>query len=268
LRAGRVAHRYPGRAEDAEGALAAELWELGARAVQLDGDDLIAFFEERTTVPEGGSWEEVEGLDHVAAYFEALLPVDLGALVVAPTHREVTLRAPQKVVWSDPGMAFGTGHHESTRLVLRALGERDLSRVRVLDIGAGSGILAITAAVLGAAEAVGVDSDRETLAEARDNAARNRVTVRFEGLDAGALEDAELGTFDMIVANLSAEVHVGLMPVYTALLRPGGRALLSGIVAERADVVIDAVTAPLASVGRTHEGDWILVELERREAAA
>lgn len=181
--------------------------------------------------------------------------------MIAPTHREVTLRPGQAVVWVDPGMAFGTGHHESTRLALRALGARDLVGARVLDVGSGSGILAIAASVLGATEVLGVDVDPDTLPEARANAARNRAPVRFERIEAGELTPERVGRYDVLAANLFAELHVPLLDTYASLLRPGGVALLSGIARDRCDFVLEALTAPLALAARIDEDGWCLLEL-------
>jgi ribosomal protein L11 methyltransferase len=257
----RHAHRYRGAAGEAEGALALALWEAGARAVAEEGSDLVGYFEARVPLPQGGSWEEVDDRDHVAAYFAGLEPVDAGALVVAPTHRGVTLRPGQRVLWLDPGMAFGTGHHETTRLVLEALGALELSGARVLDVGAGSGVLAIAADLLGAAEAVGIDIDPDTLPVARANARRNRSRARFGWGDFG--HAAPGAPYDVVVANLTAEAHVDLLAAYAGVVRPGGRLLLSGIVDDRLDLVVAALAPPLALVERRRAGDWWVLEVVR-----
>ena len=263
------AYRLAGAAHEAEGALGAALWDAGAVALELDGDDLVAVFEGvAPELPAGGAWEGVDERDHVAAYFEGLDAVDVGAIVVAPTHREVRLRAAQKVLWLDPGMAFGTGHHETTRLALRALADDalDLRGARVLDVGSGSGVLAIAADLLGAADALGVDVDPVTLPIARANALRNRSRARFELADFGAAE-AQPGSVDVLVANLFAELHERFMPRYAAALAPGGVALLTGILDGREGLVEGAVPAGLRVRERRRDGEWWLFALERSGAA-
>ena len=266
------AYRLRGAAGDAEGASAAALWEAGCSALQLDGDDLVAVFE-RSGVPDGalppgGMWEAVDERDHVAAYFEGLDAVDVGAIVVAPTHRRVSLVSGQRVLWLDPGMAFGTGHHETTRLALRALGDpgRDLRGRRVLDVGAGSGVLAIAADLLGAAQALGIDNDATTVPVATANALLNRSRARFELADFAATPPPP-GSVDLLLANLYAELHLAFLSGYAAALAPGGRALLTGILHGREGALEETLAPdsgpPLRLLERHREGDWWLFELER-----
>ena len=224
-----IAWRVAGLGRDPlalEGALVAEWWQQGACGVMVDGDDLIAYFPERLSTLGAGTWEEVDTTDHVAAYFAGLHPVDAGAIVVAPTHRTATLRAGQQVLWLDPGMAFGTGHHETTALALAALGRLDLAGKRVLDVGAGSGVLAIAADKLGAAEVLGIDIDPDTVPVARANAERNRSRARFE---AGAFGAVDVGRADVLVANLQAEIFSLCWDAVAAAAAPGATLLLTGI---------------------------------------
>ena len=160
---------------------------------------------------------------------------------MAPTHREVVLEAGQTVVWLDPGMAFGTGHHETTRLALEALAGLDLAGRRVLDVGAGSGLLAIAADRLGAADAWGLDVDPETVAIARANARANRSRARFVAGGFGAVRvDPPV---DVLVANLYAELHAAFLPGYAAVTAPGADLLLTGILDPRDALVRTALAA-------------------------
>lgn len=255
-----------------EGAEAAGLWEAGATAVWIDGRDLVAYFPDHfgATPPGAGRWEDVPDVDHVAAYLAGLAAVDAGAVVVAPTHCEAVLRAGQQVVWLDPGTAFGTGHHESTRLALEALGALPLAGRRVLDVGAGSGLLAIAADKLGAADVLGIDVDADTVPVARANAERNRSRARFV---VGAFGEVALEPVDVIVANLYAELHAPWLAAYAALTVPGGDVLLSGILDPRHELIRDALElldaegdpcAPrLAWVDARRDGAWWLVHLRR-----
>jgi ribosomal protein L11 methyltransferase len=137
----------------------------------------------------------------------------------------------------EPGQAFGTGGHASTRIALRlldSLGAEILTGARVLDAGTGSGVLALAALALGAASAVGFDLDPVAVREARANAARNRLAGRTR-LFAGPLAALRAPAFDVVLANLLRSELLPILPGLVAALRPGGRAVLSGLLAgERA----------------------------------
>lgn len=152
----------------------------------------------------------------------------------------------------DPGMAFGTGSHPTTRLCLEWLERTVTAGCTVLDYGCGSGILAIAAARLGAASVAGVDIDPQAVAAARDNAERNGVTARFE-------DSAEplAGEYDLVVANILSNPLRVLAPAICAHVRSGGRLALSGILAEQAEeiIAIYANWLPLA-IADTREG-WV-----------
>ena len=267
------AYRLPGRVAEAEGALGAALWDAGCSALLEDGDDLVAVFgaeldvavgASAPQVPSGGAWENVDERDHVAAYFSGLDAVRVGSVVVAPTHRQAVLEAGQTVVWLDPGMAFGTGHHETTRLALAALADPalDLRGTRVLDVGSGSGLLAIAADRLGAADVLGIDIDPITLPIARANADLNRSRARFEVADFAAAPPPQ-ASVDVLVANLFAELHEVFMDAYARALAPGGRAFLTGILAGKEDAVEAAIPPALRLTRREQEGEWWLLALER-----
>jgi len=135
----------------------------------------------------------------------------------------------------DPGMAFGTGSHPTTRLCLEWLERAVSPGVSVLDYGCGSGILAIAAARFGAAEVLGVDIDAQAVAVARSNAERNGVRAHFAD-SANTLQ----GQFDIVVANILSNPLKALAPVLCAHVHPGGRLALSGILAEQTDELIAA----------------------------
>ncbi len=209
--------------------------------------------------------EEADWADAWKAYFPVMR---VGRrLVIRPTWRRHR-RAPDDVVLAlDPGMAFGTGLHPTTRLCLagvEALADRGvLADARVLDVGCGSGILAIAALKLGAATALGLDTDpiaiEATLANARRNALVRRVRARQGSLPSG--EPA----FDVVLANLIAGLLVPLADGLRGELRPGGHLLASGIFVDREVDVRDAfATAGLDVTGRTAEGDWVALEAVRR----
>jgi ribosomal protein L11 methyltransferase len=152
----------------------------------------------------------------------------------------------------DPGMAFGTGSHPTTRLCLEWLERNVTPGCTLLDYGRGSGILAIAAARLGAGEVSGVDIDSQAVEAARANAERNGVTARFAD-SAQALA----GEYDFVVANILSNPLKVLAPAICAHVRPGGRLALSGILAEQAEEIIGIYSAWLPmTVADTREG-WV-----------
>jgi ribosomal protein L11 methyltransferase len=187
-------------------------------------------------------------------------------LVIRPTWRRHRRRATDVVLALDPGMAFGTGLHPTTRLCLAAI-ERlaDAGRVegaRVLDVGSGSGILSIAAARLGARAVLGVDPDpiavEATIANARRNRVARRVSARRGSVPSSA------GPFDLVLANLIASLLVDLAVALAAELADGGALVASGIFVDReADVREAFEGAGLRATGRAEDGDWVLLEAVR-----
>jgi ribosomal protein L11 methyltransferase len=167
---------------------------------------------------------------------------------VAPDPQAINLEL-------DPGLAFGTGSHPTTRLCLEWLEHKVAPGVSVLDYGCGSGILGIAALKLGAGDVLGVDIDPAALTAAADNAARNRVNLRLAHSGAPLTQ-----TFDRVVANILTNPLMLLAPLLSSLRKPGGKLALSGVLETQADQVI-AAYAPFLRlvVGATHEG-WVRLE--------
>ncbi len=187
-------------------------------------------------------------------------------LVIRPTwqrHR----RLPGDVVLAlDPGMAFGTGLHPTTRLCLTALesiaDEGRVEGTRVLDVGCGSGILAIAAVKLGASAALGVDTDPIAIESTVANARRNQLARRIHAR-AGSLPSGE-PPFDVVLANLIAGVLVPLAPALRDELRPGGTLVAAGIFMDREAEVRSAFEATGLHVGgRVGEADWVALVASR-----
>ncbi|MEZ0240124.1 MAG: 50S ribosomal protein L11 methyltransferase [Chloroflexota bacterium] len=187
-------------------------------------------------------------------------------LVIRPTWREHE-RAPDDVVVSmDPGMAFGTGLHPTTRLCLAGLeplaDEGLLAGASVLDVGCGSGVLAIAAVLLGADHAQGVDIDPIAIEATEANAARNGLAGRVQAR-VGSLPSGD-PPVDVVLANLIAGVLVPLAPALHNELRPGGALLASGIFIDRETEVRAAFEAAGLVVGeRTAEGEWVALRARR-----
>ena len=192
-------------------------------------------------------------------------------LVIRPTWRRHRHQPDDVVLALDPGMAFGTGLHPTTRLCLVAvedLADRGpLAGARVLDVGCGSGILAIAALKLGAATAVGLDTDPIAIEATRENARRNGLARRIR-VRQGSLPSGE-GAFDVVLANLIAGLLVVLAAGLHDELRPGGVLLASGIFIDReAQVRSSFEAAGLRVGGRSAEGDWVALVASRPLADA
>jgi ribosomal protein L11 methyltransferase len=191
-------------------------------------------------------------------------------IVIRPTWRRHR-RLPDDVVLAlDPGMAFGTGLHPTTRLCLATLedladrgilatGGADGGPARVLDVGSGSGILSIAAALLGPGPVLAVDVDPIAVASSTSNAARNKLGRRIRVRE-GSAPSGE-GPFDVVLANLVATLLVQLADGIVADLRPGGTLLTSGIFVNREPDVVAAFEARGVRItGRRAEGDWVALE--------
>ncbi len=186
-------------------------------------------------------------------------------LVVCPSWRRYRPAAGEIVLRLDPGMAFGTGQHPTTRLCLALLEEHLRPGGRVLDLGTGSGILAIAAALLGGGEVLALDLDPVAVRVAEANAAANGVADRVSVVQ-GTLDGrrAAAARYDCVVANISAEATLEMAPALVAALRRGGVAIVSGIIAERAEECTKALAAVGASILATAaEGDWRAIVSKR-----
>lgn len=191
----------------------------------------------------------------------------VGRIVVRPPWREHTAAPGDAVVTIDPGQAFGTGLHPTTRLALIGLGRWSAedrigalprSGLGVLDVGTGSGILLLAAIALGASHGIGVDTDPLSVAAATENAARNGVAERVT-IQAGSLPLTRLAP--LVIANLVASLHIELAPLLVGAMAPGGRLLASGMFATRADEAIAALEVAGATlVARWEEGEWVAAE--------
>lgn len=163
------------------------------------------------------------------------------------------------VIRLDPGLAFGTGSHPSTRLVLAWLEQSLRGGERVLDYGCGSGILALAAAKLGAAQVTAVDLDPQALAACAANARTNGVALQVAAPDGLAA-----GDFDVIVANILAGPLIGLAPEFAARARRGARLAVSGILDVQADQVRAALARDFAACAAASEERWTLIAGVRR----
>ncbi|MDQ7800079.1 MAG: 50S ribosomal protein L11 methyltransferase [Armatimonadota bacterium] len=198
------------------------------------------------TIP-GQPWE--------TAWRRHFQPFRVGRFLVRPPWAHHRRGGGALVLVLNPGMAFGTGLHESTRLCLRVLPDLVRRGARVLDVGTGSGILAIAAAKLGA-RVLAVDCDRLACQIARANARANRVSDRVV-VRCGDLFGPVRGRADVVLMNITAEVLLRAVPLVGRHLRPGGAWVVSGMVAGNAKSVLEAAAAHGLRVERLlRDGEW------------
>lgn len=202
--------------------------------------------------------EGVEQEDWQNGWRKYYHPMDVGErLAIVPSWQEYETGRTKLVL--DPGLAFGTGGHETTYLCLEALDRLVRGGERVLDIGTGSGILAIAALKLGAAAAEGVDIDPVAVRTAGENAALNGVSGRLKVL-VGDLSDQASGTYQIVTANIVANAIISLAPAVPGLLAEGGVFIASGIIDTRRDEVAAALQAAGLAVRELHEKrGWVCI---------
>ncbi|MEO8607821.1 MAG: 50S ribosomal protein L11 methyltransferase [Chloroflexota bacterium] len=194
-------------------------------------------------------------------------PIRIGRkLFIRPLWIDVATAPDDIVIALDPGMAFGTGTHPTTQLCLEALEDAVQWGVQVLDLGTGSGILAIGAAKLGAAHILALDIDPIAVKVTQENIEQNGVAEKITAQQ-GSLENVITSArrFDLVVVNILARIIIMMCDQHLGdTVRPGGKALFSGIILEQADDVEAALRKTgLEPTARRQEGDWVLIEATR-----
>lgn len=189
-------------------------------------------------------------------YFKPLKVGD--RLLICPTWETAENPDNRLVLSIDPGMAFGTGGHDTTRMVLEAMQPYLKENSTVLDVGCGSGILSIAALLLGAQSATGVDIDALAVKTAVENGVLNGMTApRYTVLE-GDLVDKISGTYEVVLANIVADAIKALSPAIPAFLKPDGVYIVSGIIAERGDEVAACLKECGLNIIERHEhGGWL-----------
>ena len=184
-------------------------------------------------------------------------------VVIRPPWEEYTEKEGEVVVAIDPGAAFGTGQHPTTALAIRALEKEVREGMRVFDVGTGSGVLAIAAAKLGAQKVVAMDYDNVAVRIAGENVALNDVGDRVE-LGVSDCFQNFVGSADIIVANIIADIVLKLLPEVPARLKENGKFIAGGIIDERLDDVLEGVRAAgLKIVEERHEKGWAILVMEK-----
>jgi ribosomal protein L11 methyltransferase len=246
----RVFFRSAADRDAARGALAAEFGNALLRIVAIEVDDE----------------------DWARRSQASLTAIRVGRVVVAPPWQpssEPPTASSEIVIVIDPSTGFGTGHHASTRLCLELLQKRDLSGRRVIDVGTGSGVLALAAWKLGAIHVTAIDNDPDALENARDNVQRNgggnAIAIRESDLSIASLEPA-----DLVIANLTGALLQRHAESLRRLVGPKGALIVSGFTLDEADDVFEALGSERVDIA--HEGEWVAFSVtptsEERQASS
>jgi ribosomal protein L11 methyltransferase len=214
---------------------------------------------------------EVSDEDWARRSQDNLAPVTVGRITIFPNPQSLVPTPQSPVPMSAvsgpcalvivPSMGFGTGHHATTRLCLAALQTLDLRGLAMLDIGTGSGVLAIAAACLGAARAIGIDDDPDAIQSARENLALNQ-PVQSVGFEIADLTAAKVPAADVVAANLTGALLVRSASVVLNAVRTGGTLIVSGLLShERGEVC--AAFAPATVVWEREEDGWVGLAMKK-----
>ena len=235
------------------------------RRVEKELEELSAFMD----IGEGGvSVDETEDIDWINNWKEYFHQFYIDDVLVIPSWEAVKEEDRGKMILHiDPGTAFGTGMHETTQLCIRQLRKHITEDTRLLDVGTGSGILSILSLMFGAKEATGTDLDPCAVEAVEENKRANHIPDdRFRVMIGNLITEKEVQDkigyecYDIVVANILADVLTALTPVAAGCLRPGGIYITSGIIDEKEGVVVEAVRkAGMEVVETTYQGEWVSI---------
>lgn len=249
------------------------LWDEVAIAALFEIDapreEILALLraELGEALPAEHRWEVLEDRPWEREWLQHFEPIRCGKRLWVCPHGHDVPAADAVVLRLDPGLAFGTGTHQTTALCLEWLDAHTPPGAQVIDYGCGSGILGIAALLLGAARVRAVDIDPQALIATRDNANRNAIPAERLLVGEPGLLDAASAA-DVVLANILAGPLVTLAPQLASLTRPGGKAVLSGVLAEQADAVCAAYAPWFDGIEVARRDEWCRIALTRREGAA
>lgn len=234
-------------------------------------DELSAFVDvgERTIVA-----SETEDKDWINNWKQYFKPFTVDDILIKPTWEEIPEEHQDKLlIQIDPGTAFGTGQHETTQLCIRQLRKYITEETRILDVGTGSGILGITALKLGAREVFGTDLDENAIVAVRENLEANQISPdSFSVLQGNIIDDqavqdqAGYECYDIVVANILADVIILLQKEIPVHLKKGGIFITSGIINMKEEAVKAALAEneALEVIETTYQGEWVSITARKR----
>ena len=229
--------------------------------------EAISFLEERYNAENieykivTSSCKQEDWINNWKKYFK---PIPIGnKLIIRPIWEDKIDSKNRKVLNLEPGLAFGTGTHETTRLCLRMLEDVVTPQKTVLDVGCGSGILSIASLLLGAKYAIGIDIDELAVKTAIENAKINNVSDKFEGI-CGNLTDNVNGEYDIIVANIVADVLIQLSANIKQFMKQNSIYIMSGIIDSRAQDVKNAIANDFIILQECEENGWVALKVKAK----
>ena len=244
--------------------------EILLEAVKNELEDMRAYVEVGEGTIEESQTEDVDWVNNWKKYFKQFYVDDI---LIIPSWEEVKEEDKDKmIIHIDPGTAFGTGMHETTQLCIRQLKKYVTSETELLDVGTGSGILSIIALKMGAKHAVGTDLDPCAVSAVEENKEVNGIAPEsFDMMIGNIIDDKEVQDkvgyecYDIVVANILADVLVPLTPVIVNQMKPGAVYITSGIIDDKEQTVVDAVKAAgLEILEVTYQGEWVSVTARKQ----
>lgn len=239
--------------------------------VRAELEELRQFVDIGEGTIEESQTEDKDWINNWKEYFHQFYVDDI---LITPSWEEVKSQDQDRmVIHIDPGTAFGTGMHETTQLCIRQLKKYVTNRTRLLDVGTGSGILSIVALKLGACHAVGTDLDPCAVSAVEENLAANQIPKEQMDMmigniidDAAVKEKVGFETYDIVTANILADVLVELTPQILPHMKDGGIYITSGILDEKEETVADAVRkAGLEILEVTRQGEWVSITARKNQ---
>lgn len=233
--------------------------------VREEMEQMRAYVDVGDATIEESETEDVDWVNNWKQYFHQFYVDDI---LIVPSWEEVKAEDKDKMILHiDPGTAFGTGMHETTQLVIRQLKKFVKPGMEILDVGTGSGILGIVALKLGAGHVVGTDLDPCAVPAVSENKEANQIEEKsFDMMIGNIIDDKDVQDqvgyekYDIVTANILADILVPLTPVIVAQMKKGAYYITSGILDVKEDVVVQAVKdAGLTLVEVTHQGEWVSV---------